>query len=84
LSFFSPIFLIVIAILIYVASTLFLYIVASQLSSEEMGHYWILNHIVNILMNAIFSFAFISFHLKHKNPSSENVPVDFTRLPDDR
>jgi len=83
ISFFSPIFLIVVALLIYVASTLFLYIVASRLSDKEMEQYWILNHVVNILMNVIFSMAFISFRSQHKNPSTENA-VDFTRLPDDR
>jgi hypothetical protein len=84
ISFFSPFFLIVIALLIYVASTLFLYVVASRLSDKEMEHYWIINHVVNILMNLIFSLAFISFHSQRKNPSTENTPVDFTRLPDDR
>ena len=83
-SLFSPIFLIVIALLVYVSSTLFLYIVASRLSDKEMEQYWIINHIVNILMNLIFSIAFISFHFQRKNPSPENASVDFTRFPDDR
>jgi hypothetical protein len=83
-SFFSPIFLIVIALLLYVASTLFLYVIASQLSEKEMEQYWSINHVSNILTNLIFAVAFYLHRYKYKNPSSENVPVDFTRLPDDR
>ena len=83
-NFYSPVFLIVIALLLYVASTLFLYIIASQLTEKEMEQYWSINHISNILTNLIFSIAFISFHFQRKNPSPENASVDFTRFPDDR
>lgn len=84
MHFFSPIFLIVVALLIYVASTLFLYVIASRLSDKEMEQYWIINHIVNILMNLIFSATFILNRPQKKNPFPENADVDFTRLPDDR
>lgn len=83
-NFYSPVFLIVIALLLYVASTLFLYIIASQLTEKGMEQYWSINHISNILTNLIFSIAFISFHFQRKNPSPENASVDFTRFPDDR
>ncbi|HVY76126.1 MAG TPA: hypothetical protein VG890_14930 [Puia sp.] len=83
-SFFSPVFLIVIALLIYVASTLFLYIVASQLTEKEMDQYWSINHIVNILINVIASLAFISVRTQSKNPTPENQQLDFTPFSDDR
>ena len=82
-TFFSPIFLIVIALLLYISSTLFLYIIASRLTEKEMEQYWSINHISNILTNLIFSAAFFLNRSQHKNPSTENA-VDFTRLPDDR
>jgi hypothetical protein len=81
---FSPVFLIVIALLLYVASTLFLYIIASRLSDKEIEQYWAINHIANILMNLIFSVAFILYHSQKKNPTPINANVDFTRYPDDR
>lgn len=81
---FSPIFLIVIALLLYVASTLFLYIIASRLSAKDMDKYWSINHVSNILTNLIFSVAFILFRYQKQNPTSENLAVDFTRSPDDR
>jgi hypothetical protein len=83
-SLFSPVFLVVVALIIYVASTLFLYVIASRLSDEEMGQYWSINHIVNILMNVIFSAAFFLNRPQKRNPTLENAAVDFTRFPDDR
>jgi hypothetical protein len=83
-NFYSPVFLIVIALLLYVASTLFLYIIASRLTVREMEQYWSINHWSNILTNLIFSAAFLLQHFQHKNPSPESPPVDFTRFPDDR
>lgn len=77
-------FLVVVALIIYVASTLFLYVIASRLSDEEMGQYWSINHIVNILMNVIFSAAFFLNRPQKRNPILENAAVDFTRFPDDR
>jgi hypothetical protein len=83
-NFFSPIFLIVIALLLYVASTLFLYVIASRLTTKEMEQYWSINHISNILTNLIFSAAFILHHFQNKPSPLKNHPVDFTRFPDDR
>ena len=80
----SPVFLIVIALLLYVASTLFLYIIANRLTAREMEHYWGINHVSNILTNVIFAAAFLLFRFQKKNPSPENAAVDFTRFPDER
>lgn len=83
-SFFSPVFLIVVGLLIYMASTLFLYIIASQLTEKEMDQYWSINHVVNILVNIIVSLAFISIRAQRKNPTPENQQLDFTPFSDDR
>jgi hypothetical protein len=84
LNLFSPVFLIVIALLLYVASTLFLYIIAGHLAVKEREKYWSINNVSNILTNLIFSVAFILFRFQNKNPFPENAAVDFTRFPDDR
>lgn len=81
---FSPIFLIVIALLLYVASTLFLYIIANRLTTKEMEQYWSINHVSNILTNIIFAAAFLLFRFQKNNPIPERTTVDFTRIPDDR
>jgi uncharacterized BrkB/YihY/UPF0761 family membrane protein len=80
----SPVFLIVIALLLYVASTLFLYIIANRLTAKEMEQYWGINHVSNILTNLIFAAAFLLFRFQNKNPSPEKTAVDFTRFSDER
>jgi hypothetical protein len=79
----TPVFLIVIALLLYVASTLFLFIIASRLSQQEMKHYWIINSFSNILLSLLFSAAFILVRYQKKSPPPENRYVDFTS-PNDR
>lgn len=81
---FSPVFLIVIALLLYVASTLFLYIIANRLTAREMEQYWGINHVSNILTNLIFAAAFLLFRFQKKNPPPEKTAVDFTRFSDER
>ena len=65
----NPLFLIVIALLLYVACTLFLFIIANKLSEKEMDKYWgditVYN---NILTNLLFSAAFLLYRFQHKNP----------------
>ena len=81
---FSPTFLIVIALLLYVASTLFLYIIAGHLAEKEREKYWSINNVSNIISNLIFSIAFFLNRYQKKNPFPENAAVDFTSFPDDR
>jgi hypothetical protein len=80
---FTPVFLIVIALLLYVASTLFLFIIAGRLSQEEMKHYWIILSLTNILVSLIFSTAFLLVRFQKKSSPPENRIVDFTS-PNDR
>jgi hypothetical protein len=79
----TPSFLIIIGILFYVASTLFLYLIANRLSNKEMDAFWRINDYSNILTNIIFSSAFILYRFQHKNRPPESNSVDYTR-PRDR
>jgi hypothetical protein len=54
----TPVFVIVVGLLLYLASTFFLFVIASKLSVEEMQEYWSINSYSNILTNLIISFAF--------------------------
>jgi uncharacterized BrkB/YihY/UPF0761 family membrane protein len=84
LSILNPGFLIVIAMLLYVAFTLFLFIIANKLSEDEMAKYWrSITVYNNILTNLLFSVAFLLYRFQHKNPTPESHSVDFTS-PNDR
>ena len=80
----NPMFLIVVALLLYVAFTLFLFVIANNLSAKEMAEYWgnitIYN---NILTNLLFSTAFLLYRFQNKSSTPENQTVDFTS-PNDR
>ena len=80
---FTPIFIIVVALLLYVASTLFLYIIANKLSEKEMVQYWSINAYSSILTSLIFTIAFIVFKYQKKSLTPENHTVDYTS-PNDR
>jgi hypothetical protein len=82
-NFFTPQFLIVIALLLNVSCTLFLDLITSRLTFNELAKYWIINSYANILMNLIISSAFILFYNQHKSKPPENHSVDFTS-PNDR
>ena len=84
LNILNPVFLIVIALLLYVACTLFLFIIANKLSEDEMAKYWRgITLYNNILTNLLFSAAFLLYRFQQKNPPPENHTVDFTS-PNDR
>ena len=80
---FTPILLAVFAILIYVTSTLFLYIIANNLTPAQFDKYWSINDFANIICNLIYSFAFILYGYQKKSLSHENHIVDYTS-PNDR
>ncbi len=79
----NPLFLVVFALLLYVASTLFLFIIANHLSESELNKYWRITNFSNILMNLLFSAAFVLYRVQNKKRPYENRPVDFTS-PNDR
>jgi hypothetical protein len=80
---FTPIFFAVFAILLYVTSTLFLYIIANSLTLTQFDKYWSINDFANILCNLIYSFAFILYGYQKKSLTPENHTVDYTS-PNDR
>lgn len=62
-------FWITVAILVYLAATLFLFISSAYISEEERKTYWPINHGANILKNLLISFAF-TLKIKGKQPTS--------------
>jgi uncharacterized membrane protein len=82
-SIFTPVFLIVIALLLNISSTLFLTIIANRLTVNEMEKYWSINHYSSIIMNILYSSAFVLFSYQQKSKPPESHTVDFTS-PNDR
>lgn len=80
---FTPVFLIVVGLLLFVSSTLFLFIIANRLSEKEMNQYWSINYYANILVSFIFSAAFLLFFFQQKSKPLESQSVDYTS-PNDR
>jgi len=74
----TPNFLISLALLLYVATTLFLYIVVNRLSQEQLHKYWAINQFANIVVNLIISIAFFISRSQNKSKPPENISVDFT------
>jgi len=62
------------------SSTLFLYIIAKDLSDDEIKKYWIINNISNTVTNIIFGIAFLVFRFSTPNPS-EQPYSDYTNIP---
>lgn len=52
-------FWVVLAILLYFSSTLFLFIYAATLTKQDFTYYWPINNVFNILKNILFSVAFL-------------------------
>jgi hypothetical protein len=78
INIFTPVSLIVFALLLNVSCTLFLTIISNQLTVNEMEKYWSLNHYSLILMNLIISSAFIISRYQQKSKPPESHTVDFT------
>ena len=74
----TPPFLIVVGLLISIAITFFLFIIATRLTKEEILKYYSLNYYSNIILNLIFSLAFILVRHQIYNPPPESQHVDFT------
>ena len=56
--YYSKEFWIIIAFLLYLSSTLFLFIYAAALTKQEYRDFWSINNIFDILKNLLFSIAF--------------------------
>lgn len=55
----SKTFWIIVAILVYMSATFFLFVSAEFVSQEERRSYWFINSISNIIKNVLISIAFI-------------------------
>lgn len=51
-------FWIIVAFLLYLSSTLFLFMSADNLTKHEMSYYWSINFVFNIVKNILFALAF--------------------------
>ncbi len=75
-------FWVVLSILIYMSSTLFLFIIANNLSDEEISKYWIINNISNTVSSITFGIAFLVSRFASSNPVIEKPPfIDYTNIP---
>lgn len=63
-------FWVVTGILIYLASTFFLFVFAASLPKEEKAAYWFINNISNILRNIFFAIAILINAQSPKSPKS--------------
>ena len=78
----SPNFWIILAILIYMASTLFLFIIASDLTDQEKGKYWIINSISSIISNVIFGIGFFKGRKLGQNSIFEKSSFEYHDIPE--
>ena len=83
INIFTPLFLVVLTVLLFDTSTLFLYVVANKLTQNELNKYWSINHYTNIITDILYSMAFLMFHFQKRKLTPENHIVDYTS-PNDR
>jgi restriction endonuclease S subunit len=62
----SKTFWIIVAILIYMSATFFLFISSEYITQEERKSYWFINSISNIIKNLLLAIAFIIPNYKPK------------------
>ena len=77
-------FWIILAILVYMSSTLFLFIIAGNLSEGEKEKYWIINSVSSIISNIIFGIAFLKSRNTNKNSTIEKSPLEFSNIPENQ
>jgi hypothetical protein len=64
-------FWIVLAMLLYLAGSFFIYIYASRLATEQVGRYWIFTNVFSILKNIFFTIAIIKLASNKKEKKQE-------------
>lgn len=73
-------FWIIVAILIYLSATLFLFISSMYLTLEERREYWFINSISNFLKNVLLSIAFMLPNHKTTSPiKKDSFPHAYVR-----
>jgi len=82
-SIISPLFLIVVALMLNVSSTLFVNLISNNQTESELRKYWYITNIAVIGTNILISIAFVMQKYRKIPPPAGNRNVDFT-FPDDR
>ena len=82
-SIMSPNFLIVVALMLNVSSTLFVSLISNNLTESELSKYWYITNIAVIGTNILISIAFVMQKYRKIPSPNGNQNVDFT-FPDDR
>jgi len=77
----TPNFWIVLAFMIYMSGTLFLFIIANNLSEKEFHKYWVINNASNVITNLIFCIAFLVNRFASPNPLFEKPYEDVLEKP---
>jgi amino acid transporter len=75
-------FWIVLAIMVYLSGTLFLFIMARNLPEKELEKYWVINNVSNVVTNIIFCVAFLVNRFASPNPSAEKHYMDYNNIPE--
>ena len=68
----SPNFWVVLAFLVYMSATLFLFIITSSLSKNEQNRYWFIANFSSIIFNIFLSIAFILNRNNYLKSKKEN------------
>jgi len=80
----SPQFWIVLAIMIYLSGTLFLFVMAHNLSPAEIKRYWFINNISNVITNIIFCIAFLVNRFVKREPlTGPGSYPEISNMPED-
>lgn len=66
-------FWVVLAMMLYLAGSFFIYIYASQLDPKEVGKYWIFTNIFSILKNIFFTIAIVL----NANEKAKNKKINY-------
>jgi hypothetical protein len=70
-------FWIILAMMLYLAGSFFIYIYASQLPTKEVARYWVFTNIFSILKNIFFTIAIVV----HANNFPKKPPVNYKLYP---
>ncbi|PWT74781.1 MAG: hypothetical protein C5B59_10445 [Bacteroidetes bacterium] len=76
----SPNFWIVLAIMIYLSGTFFLFMMANNLSAYEIQKYWFINNVSNIITNLIFCIAFLVNRFASAHPITEKTYTGYNNI----
>ncbi len=74
--YYSKKFWIIMAFLLYLSSTLFLFIYAATFTRPDQSTYWVINSVFDIIKNLLFAISFVMKKDKKQSYSLENLYAD--------